>query len=178
MAIAGKVFPQANRQDHIDTNTYTNFSIPPHRWWMKVGVDPVGTLMAKWVGYEGLSELVFQDGLQLHWKFLHPTITVDDPHWLIAWRLEWNGLTTAAARYVVKLRWSYHEAGVELGWYDPFASGWFATLSTGGTEVFVDTNWNVTSPALFSNGGTTTFQSLKRSTWAQEPDFHPYRTRP
>lgn len=145
---------------------------------MQVGNTPQGALMAKWVGYSGLSELHEWVGDQLHWIFPHPSITTDDPHWLIAWRLQWNGLTNALARYTVRLRWSYHEAGTEWGYYDAPNSAWDATLSSGGTLAFSSATWNVIDPVEFEDGGSVTNQILKRATWAQMPEFHPYRTRP
>lgn len=134
--------------------------------------------MTKWVGYAGRSELWVQDDLWLTWKFPHPSITTDDPHWLLKWTLEWNGVTNANAGYRVTMLFEYWEAGTKWGTFPMGHLAWVNFLDFGGLYTFVSGNWSVTTPAQFANGGTNPFQSLRRGLWNQNTDFHPYRTRP
>jgi len=178
MGRAGKHFPNNCRQDYRDGLTVDEFNGPARNCWMTIGSNPQGALMAKWVGVSILSELYEQVGTQLHWRMPHPSITTDDPHFLIAWTVVFNGAAPPNERYVVRLRFSYHEAGTEWGFYNLVAGAWNFVLSSGGTVLFIPGTWTFTTFAQFRNGGSTTEQSIRRATWAENPDFHPYRTRP
>jgi len=134
--------------------------------------------MVKWIGVSLISELNEWIDTRLEWLFPHPSITTDDPHFLLKWQLTWNGVTTPSAAYRPVLTWEYHEAGTTWGTYNMGNLAWANFLDNGGTFSFVAGTWSVITPAQFTNAGSTTFQKLRRATWAENPDFHPYRTRP
>jgi len=175
---AGKFFPQNARADHIPGAGSGKFTRPPRRWWMEMGETPQGALMAKWVGLSFQSGDYSQVDAHLEWRFPHPTITAADPYWLLQWQLEWNGLNDANAGYRVRIRWSYHEDGTEWGYW-PWEPQYWSSLAAEGNRQFMHWSlWNFINATQFKNGGFDSSQWVRVTTWAEMPDFHPYRTRP
>lgn len=141
------------------------------------GVSSVGTIANLWrLAIPVVSEVADYstvDPLWINYHFVHPS----DPDATIDWRFKFieNPFSPGPGNeFLWHTRCTPTYAGVELCWQESYTSVNFAWSHDTGGHI-VGPAWNdVVDPALWQ----TQVLIYDPATWAQQPEYQPYRTNP
>ena len=181
MAQAGRLYPRATFQDfRASLPQFAENQFMPRKIFVQFSNFLSGSLTDKWEGITAISDVCTRTDNGVMWKIPHPTVTTDDPHY--RWWLDLRVNTPSDVfGQSFAIYADYWEQGIRWGRSNRYSPGppFYVWPLSPPYPLFSSGTWlDQIDPAKFVGSNGFPYTNVRPATWAEQPEFRPYVTRP